>query len=174
VARPYISPVRVTDQATGSTLTRGVVFVAKWSYTKRYVTDALASCARASWLPRPARTRQRGLPRPARTRQRGWPRAALTDAGIVAQTAVPAPPVPRHPGPSTPRLAAVCRTWRGWAGRRRGLVGASVARPGPGIATVRWPRSPKPSGSSACRCRCVEPSPSHADARALTPVRSTY
>jgi hypothetical protein len=42
VARPYISPGRVTDQATGSTLTGVVVFVAEWSCTKRYVTAALA------------------------------------------------------------------------------------------------------------------------------------
>lgn len=42
MARPYISPVRVTDQATGSTLTGVVVFVAEWSCTKRYITAALA------------------------------------------------------------------------------------------------------------------------------------
>jgi hypothetical protein len=64
VARPYISPVRVTDQATGSTLTRVLVFVAERSCTKRYVTAALATFARASWLPRPTRTRQRGWLRP--------------------------------------------------------------------------------------------------------------
>jgi hypothetical protein len=51
LARPYISPVRVTDQATGSTLTGVVVFVAE------------PSCN-----------------------------------GTVPQTAVPDPPVPRHPG----------------------------------------------------------------------------
>ncbi len=78
VARPYISPVRVTDQATGSTLTGVVVFVAEWSCTKRYVTAALAASARASWLPRPTRTRQRG-----------WPPAALTDAGTVPQQLSP-------------------------------------------------------------------------------------
>jgi hypothetical protein len=31
------------DQETGSTLTGVVVFMAEWSYTKRYVTDALAA-----------------------------------------------------------------------------------------------------------------------------------
>jgi hypothetical protein len=64
VAWPYISPARVTDQATGSTLTRVVVSVAERSCTKRYVTAALATFARASWLPRPTRTRQRGGPGP--------------------------------------------------------------------------------------------------------------
>jgi hypothetical protein len=64
VARPYISPLRITDQATGSTLTSVVVSVAERSCTKRYVTAAFAAFARASWLPRPTRTRQRGWPRP--------------------------------------------------------------------------------------------------------------
>jgi hypothetical protein len=43
VARPYISPVRVADQVTGSTLTGVVVFVAAWSCTKCYVTAVLAA-----------------------------------------------------------------------------------------------------------------------------------
>lgn len=64
VARPYISPVRVTDQATGSRLTGVVVFVAERSCTKRYVTAALATFARASWLPRPTWIPQRGWRRP--------------------------------------------------------------------------------------------------------------
>ena len=93
VARPYISPVRVTDQATGSTLTRVLVFVAERSCTKRYVTAALATFARASWLPRPTRTRQRG-----------WLRPLSPMPGPSRNSC------PRPDGPSTPRLAAVSRS----------------------------------------------------------------
>ena len=89
VARPYISPGQVTDQATGSTLTGVVVFMAEWSYTRRYVTDALAALYGGK-LVAPANSDPTA----------GVAPTALTDAGAVPRAAVPCPP-----GLQTPRLA---------------------------------------------------------------------
>ncbi len=93
MARPYISPVRVTDQATGSTLTGVVVFVAEWSCTKRYITAALAALrGQAGCSGRLGPDSGGGPDRSHRRRDRS------------------ANSCPRLDGPSTPRLAAVSRS----------------------------------------------------------------
>ena len=89
VARPYISPGQVTDQATGSTLTGVVVFMAEWSYTRRYVTDALAALYGGK-LVAPANSD------PAA----GGTPTARTDAETIPRVAASCPP-----GPQTPRFA---------------------------------------------------------------------
>jgi hypothetical protein len=86
--RGRISPGQVTDQATGSTLTGVAVFMAEWSYTRRYVTDAAALCegelvALANSDP-----------------TAGVAPTVLTDAGTVPRAAV------LCPDPQTPRLAS--------------------------------------------------------------------
>jgi hypothetical protein len=87
-ARSYISPGQVTDQATGSTL-MGVVVMAKWSYMRRYVTDARAALCEGKLV---------ALANSDPTA--GVAPTALTDAGTVPRAAVLCPP-----GPQTPRLA---------------------------------------------------------------------
>lgn len=88
VARPYISPGQVTDQGTGSTLTGVVVFMAEWSYTKRYVTDALAALHGGK------------LVALANSDPIGETPIALTDTETVPRVAALGPP-----SPQTPRFA---------------------------------------------------------------------
>jgi hypothetical protein len=86
VARPHIWPGQVTDQVTGSTLT-GVAVMAEWSYTRRYVTAALAALCESKLV---------ALANSDPTA--GVAPTAITDAGTVPRAAVRCPPGPRHPG----------------------------------------------------------------------------
>jgi hypothetical protein len=89
VARPDILPSHLTDQATGSKLTGLVVRITKWSYTRRYVTDARAALCEGKPVALANSDPTAGVAPTART-----------DAGTVPRAAVLCPP-----GPQTPRLA---------------------------------------------------------------------
>ncbi|MCA1696858.1 MAG: hypothetical protein LC749_20220, partial [Actinobacteria bacterium] len=84
MARPDILPGQVTDQATGSTLMGVVVVMAEWSYTRRYVTDALAALCEGKLVALANSDPTAGVAPTART-----------DAGTVPRAAVLCPPGPQ-------------------------------------------------------------------------------